>query len=78
MQFIFQPCKLHLRKQSGHELPGIKPFRPPTEDITQIMLISNAEKKALKLVCIISYNSGDDPDMMKEFLEINDLPDLFN
>lgn len=73
-----QPCKLHLQKSSGHELPGIKPFRPPTEDITQILLISNAERKPLKLVCIISYNLGDDPDMMKEFLEINDLPDLFN
>lgn len=73
----FQPCKLHLQKPSGHELPGIKPFRPPTEDITQILLISNAEKKQLKLVCIISYNLGNDPDMVKEFLEINDLPDLF-
>lgn len=77
--FLFQPNKLHLQKPSGHELPGIKPFRPPTEDITQILLISNAEsKKLLKIVCIISYNLGDDPDMVKEFLEINDLPDLFN
>lgn len=74
----FQPCKLHLQKPSGHELPGIKPFRPPTEDITQILLISNAEKKQpLKLVCIISYNLGDDPDGCKEFLS-EDLPDLFN
>lgn len=75
----FQPCKLHLQKPSAHELPGIKPFRPPTEDITQILLISNAEKKPLKLVCIISYNliDGDDPDMLKEFLS-EDLPDLFN
>ncbi|XP_031625455.1 ADP-ribosylation factor-binding protein GGA3 [Contarinia nasturtii] len=75
---VTKPCKLHLQKPSGHDLPGKKPFRPPTEDITQILLISNAEKKPLKLVCIISYKMGEDPDMVKEFLEINDLPDLFN
>lgn len=78
MNILFQPCKLHLQKPSGHELPAIKPFRPPTEDITQILLISNPDKKSFKLVCIISYNLGDDPDMVKEFLEINNLPDLFN
>lgn len=58
-------------------MPGVKPFRPPSEDITQLMLLSNAEQKKLKIMCIVSYILGDDPDPLKEFLEINDLPDLF-
>lgn len=29
-------------------------------------------------MCIISYVLGDDPDPVKEFVEINDLPDLFS
>lgn len=69
---------MHLQNPSGHALPGVKPFRPPTEDVTQVLLIANAEQKPIKLMCIISYLLGDDPDPVKEFLEINDLPELFN
>lgn len=73
-----QPCKLHLQKASGNQLAGIKPFRPATDDIFQILLISNAERRPIKLVCILSYNLGDDPDPVKEFIEVSDLPDLFS
>lgn len=72
-----QPCKIHLQKASGHELPAVKPFRPPSEDITQVLLLSNPERKATKIMCIISYVLGNDPDPVKEFVEIDDLPVLF-
>lgn len=71
---VSKPCKLRLQSASVSELPGVKPFRPPTEDITQILLLSNLDRKSLKLVCIVSYLLGDDPDPVKEFFEINDLP----
>lgn len=69
-----QPCKLRLQEASSNELPGVKPFRPPTEDITQILLLANPERKPFKLVCIISYLIENDPDPVKESIEITDLP----
>lgn len=72
-----QPCKIHLQKASGHELAAVKPFRPPSEDITQVLLLSNPLRTATKIMCIISYVLGNDPDRVKEFVEINELPDLF-
>lgn len=74
----FQPCKIHLQKASGSELPALKPFRPPSEDITQLLLLANPERKPVKVMCIVSYTLANDPDPVKEFLEISDLPDLFN
>ncbi|KAJ6635122.1 ADP-ribosylation factor-binding protein GGA1, partial [Pseudolycoriella hygida] len=40
------PCKLRLQAASDTNLPGILPFRPPTKDITQIMLLSNKDRLA--------------------------------
>lgn len=72
-----QPCRIHLQKASGSELPAVKPFRPPCEDITQCLLLSNPDHKPIRIMCIISYVLGNDPDPVKEFVEINDLPELF-
>lgn len=71
---ISKPCKLRLLPASGTSLPGIKPFRPPTDDITQVMLISNKAEVSFQLVCIVSYNVHDDPDPVKESITVTDLP----
>ena len=56
---------------SGTCLPGIKPFRPPTEDVTQVLLLSNRERvEHIEIVCIVSYFLGNDPDKIKESITV--------
>lgn len=69
-----KPCKLRLLAPTGSNLPGVKPFRPPTDDIQQILLLSNPTQKPVDLTCIIGYQQGDDPDPIKESVVVKDIP----
>lgn len=76
---VSKPCKLRLMNASGEQLPGVKPFRPPVENITQVLLYSNPKRtKTVKMVFILSYCIGDDPDPIRESIEVKDLPYLLN
>lgn len=74
----FQPCKLRLLKSSGDFLPGIKPFRPPADDITQVLLLSNPTKNPVNMFCILSYCVGDDVDPVRDPIEVKNLPYLID
>lgn len=72
---------MRLLAASGRELPRKKPFRPPTEDITQVLLVAHKSAAAAavpppRITCIVSYVLGDDPDPIKECVTIDDLPPL--
>lgn len=71
---VSKPCKLRLQPASDTNLPGILPFRPPTKEITQIMLLSNKTGVSPKITCIVSYCLENDPDPVKESITITDLP----
>lgn len=60
--------------QSGKSLPAVRPFRPATEDITQVILISNKDKTNFDMTCIISYCLPNDPDPCKESCILKDIP----
>lgn len=69
-----QPNKLRLLNASGNSLPGCKPFKPPSDDITQVLLILNKEKSPFSLTCIVSYCLENEPDPIKESITVTGLP----
>ena len=71
---ISKPCKTRLMPASSQELPGVKPFKPPTENIMQILLVSNPTENPVNIMCIVSYCLDDDPDPIKESFEVKDIP----
>lgn len=72
---ISKPCKLRLLPASTTELPAAKPFRPPADSIFQILLVANPTQQTIsKITCIFSYCLADDPDPLKESVEVNNLP----
>lgn len=74
---VTKPCKLRLLEPSSSSLPGIKPFRPPVDDITQVLLIANPTNiSGVNMVCILSYCVGDDPDPVRESIDVKNLPNL--
>jgi ADP-ribosylation factor-binding protein GGA len=71
---VRKPCKLRLLPASSTNLPGIKPFRPPSDGITQLLLLLNPTKRDVDLTCILTYCIGDDPDPVKESVIMKDIP----
>lgn len=71
---VSKPCKLRVLEASGKELPGVKPFKPPTETINQVLLLMNPTKKSVNMMAILTYNSEDDEDPCKESIEVKDIP----
>lgn len=71
---ISKPGKTRLLPASSQELPGVKPFKPPTENIMQILLVSNPTEIPVNIVCIVSYCLDDDPDPIKESFEVKNIP----
>lgn len=68
-----KPCKLRLLAPSGSDIPGVKLFQPPSGAF-QILLVANPTGQPVKLTCILSYGLDNDPDPVKESIEVNDLP----
>lgn len=75
---VKKPAKLRLCPASGTSLKGVKPFRPPADGIMQVLLLSNPTAKPLNMICILSYCVDDDPDPVKESIEVKDLPYVCN
>ena len=71
---VSKPCKVRLLPASSVELPNVKPFKPPTETINQVLLLMNPTQNPVNMVCILNYISSDDPDPVKESIEIKDIP----
>lgn len=71
---VRKPCKLRLLPASGTCLPGTKPFRPPADGITQVLLLANPSGEPVDLTCILTYCVGDDPDPVKESIVMKDVP----
>lgn len=71
---VSKPCKLRILEASGKELPGVKPFKPPTETINQVLLLMNPTGKPVNMLAILTYNSEDDEDPCKESIEVKDIP----
>lgn len=71
---VSKPCKVRLLPPSGTNLPACKPFRPPTEDVTQLLLVANPTARPTDMCCMVSYNLGDDPDATKESIVVSGLP----
>ena len=71
---VSKPCKVRLLPASSDELPGVKPFKPPTETINQVLLLMNPTQNPVNMVCILNYIASDDPDPVKESIEIKDIP----
>lgn len=71
---VSKPCKLRVLEASGKELPGVKPFKPPTETINQVLLLMNPTQKPVNMMAILTYNSEDDEDPCKESIEVKDIP----
>lgn len=71
---VSKPCKLRILEASGKELPGVKPFKPPTETINQVLLLMNPTQNSVNMMAILTYNSEDDEDPCKESIEVKDIP----
>ncbi|XP_062555897.1 ADP-ribosylation factor-binding protein GGA1 [Armigeres subalbatus] len=71
---VRKPCKLRLLPASGTQLPGTKPFRPPADGITQVLLLANPSGEPVDLTCILTYCVGDDPDPIKDSIVMKDVP----
>ncbi|XP_055631767.1 ADP-ribosylation factor-binding protein GGA2 isoform X2 [Toxorhynchites rutilus septentrionalis] len=71
---VRKPGKLRLLPASGTSLPGTKPFRPPAEGITQVLLLANPSGEPVDLTCILTYCIGDDPDPIKESIVMERIP----
>ncbi|XP_065074324.1 ADP-ribosylation factor-binding protein GGA2 [Ochlerotatus camptorhynchus] len=71
---VRKPCKLRLLPASGVSLSGTKPFRPPADGITQVLLLANPSEEPVDLTCILTYCVGDDPDPIKESIMVKDVP----
>lgn len=71
---VVKPCRLRVLDASDTKLPGVKPFKPPTETIDQVILLLNPTQKPINMVAILTYNLQDDPDPYKESIEVKDIP----
>lgn len=71
---VSKPCKLRILEASGRSLPGVKPFKPPTETINQVLLLMNPTQQSVNMMAILTYNSEDDEDTCKEMIEVKDIP----
>ncbi|XP_058831912.1 ADP-ribosylation factor-binding protein GGA2 isoform X2 [Topomyia yanbarensis] len=71
---VRKPCKLRLLPASGSSLPGTKPFRPPADGITQVLLLANPSGEPVDLTCILTYCVGNDPDPIKESIIMPKVP----
>ncbi|XP_050081159.1 ADP-ribosylation factor-binding protein GGA1 [Anopheles maculipalpis] len=73
---VRKPCKLRLLPPSATSLPGTKPFRPPADGITQVLLLANPTGEPVDLTCILTYLVGDDPDPIKESIVMQAVPSV--
>ncbi|XP_053681406.1 ADP-ribosylation factor-binding protein GGA1 [Anopheles nili] len=73
---VRKPCKLRLLPPSATCLPGTKPFRPPADGITQVLLLANPAGEPVDLTCILTYLVGDDPDPIKESIVMRAVPSV--
>uniref|UniRef100_A0A182J320 VHS domain-containing protein n=1 Tax=Anopheles atroparvus TaxID=41427 RepID=A0A182J320_ANOAO len=73
---VRKPCKLRLLPPSANSLPGTKPFRPPADGITQVLLLANPSGEPVDLTCILTYLVGDDPDPIKESIVMQAVPSV--
>uniref|UniRef100_A0A182UHA0 VHS domain-containing protein n=2 Tax=Anopheles melas TaxID=34690 RepID=A0A182UHA0_9DIPT len=73
---VRKPCKLRLLPPSASGLPGTKPFRPPADGITQVLLLANPTGEPVDLTCILTYLVGDDPDPVKESIVMQAVPSV--
>ncbi len=71
---VSKPCKLRLLEPSCTELEAVKGWKPPTDLITQVLLLSNPTEKPVSILCILTYCLDDDPDPVKESIEVKDIP----
>lgn len=71
---VAKPCRLRVLDASNNKLPAVKPFKPPTETIDQVLLLLNPTQKPINMVAILTYNLQDDPDPYKESIEVKDIP----
>lgn len=71
---VSKPCKLRILEASGHKLPGVKPFKPPTETINQVLLLMNPTQSPVNMIAIITYDVEGDDDPYKESFEVKDIP----
>lgn len=69
-----KPCKVRQLPASGDRLDACKPFRPPADDVTQVLLVANPGGEPYALMCIVGYRLGDDPDELKEVVHVEGLP----
>uniref|UniRef100_A0A182T855 GAE domain-containing protein n=1 Tax=Anopheles maculatus TaxID=74869 RepID=A0A182T855_9DIPT len=73
---VRKPCKLRLLPPSATSLPGTKPFRPPADGITQVLLLANPTGEPVDVTCILTYLVGDDPDPIKESIVMQAVPSV--
>uniref|UniRef100_A0A182RY19 GAT domain-containing protein n=1 Tax=Anopheles funestus TaxID=62324 RepID=A0A182RY19_ANOFN len=73
---VRKPCKLRLLPPSATSLPGTKPFRPPADGITQVLLLANPTGDPVDVTCILTYLVGDDPDPIKESIVMQSVPSV--
>lgn len=71
---VSKPCKLRILDASGVSLPGVKPFKPPTETINQVLLLMNPTHENVNMIAIITYNFEGDDDPYKESFEVKSIP----
>lgn len=71
---VAKPCRLRVLEASDTKLPAVKPFKPPTETIDQVLLLLNPTQKPINMVAILTYNLQGDPDPYKESIEVRDIP----
>lgn len=71
---VTKPCKLRVLEASDTKLPGVRPFKPPTETINQVLLLLNPTHAPINMIAILTYNLQDDPDPYKESIEVKDIP----
>lgn len=71
---VSKPCKLRVLEASGRDLPAVKPFKPPTETINQVVLLLNPTQQPINMIAILTYNVQDDEDEEKVSIEVKDIP----
>lgn len=69
-----KPCKLRILEANQDQLPAVKPFKPPTETINQVLLLMNPTQEAINMMAILTYNYEDDDDPCKESLTVQNIP----
>jgi ADP-ribosylation factor-binding protein GGA len=71
---VSKPCKLRILEASGRDLPGVKPFKQPTETINQVLLLMNPTETPVNMIAIVTYNVEGDDDPYKESFEVKNIP----